>query len=79
MVVRLGDNNMTEELKPCPFCGGRAEIQENLISTPYFDGFLRIICIKCRASPFYEKIKGNKKIEILCKRLIKVWNRRVKE
>lgn len=32
---------MTEELKPCPFCGGEAYLDD--------DGWFQVICENCRA------------------------------
>ena len=35
------------ELKPCPFCGGRAEIKRGKI---YLDDYVQVHCTKCGAS-----------------------------
>ena len=35
------------KLKPCPFCGGQAEIQRCKV---YLDDALRVICTKCGTS-----------------------------
>ena len=56
-----------EELKPCPFCGGKAEIGLNF-------GRVGIACVQCAA---------NMRSEHICKEagydgLIKAWNRRAK-
>lgn len=59
---------MTEELKPCPFCGKEAVIEER-------DDFYRVRCEnfpKCPASictPWFDE-KYN---------VVEMWNRRVKE
>lgn len=34
------------KLKPCPFCGGRAEVQASLL----FKGCYKVICCRCCAS-----------------------------
>ena len=34
------------ELKPCPFCGGEAEIKNTRVGRPYF----AVVCSNCRAS-----------------------------
>lgn len=39
---------MTEELKPCPFCGGVAMISKDMI------GDYRVECYHCFAHTFYE-------------------------
>lgn len=54
------------KLKPCPFCGGEAEI--NMIYGTYFVG-----CSNCHAGiiPIYEEMSLDKKVE--------EWNRRVND
>jgi len=53
-----------EELKPCPFCGGRAEITLSM-------GFRYVDCIKCHCSTMRTFIRESE--------AIKGWNKRVKE
>ena len=61
---------MSEELKPCPFCGGKAELVDYGISGEY-----KVVwCFECgaRTRMFYAEIfRGRKAIE--------EWNRRVKD
>ncbi|MBQ3758701.1 MAG: Lar family restriction alleviation protein [Synergistaceae bacterium] len=37
------------ELKPCPFCGGKAEIRRQLTSTSSIGGFF-VLCLTCLTS-----------------------------
>lgn len=37
---------MTEELKPCPFCGGRVELRRDM------QGFIIIECDSCKTSTY---------------------------
>lgn len=54
-----------EELKKCPFCGGKAKIYK---SFDYVSKY-RVECTKCEmCSPIYNKSEE----------AIEVWNRRVK-
>lgn len=52
-----------EELKPCPFCGGEADIGEN------FDGQWGVFCETCRAVVWGYTKKAS----------IAAWNRRAGE
>ena len=58
---------MSEELKPCPFCGGKARVRE--IRTSVYNPVLRIECEDCHCSigDFYANSHG---------RIEEVWNRR---
>ena len=39
---------MTEELKPCPFCGGEAHmIRDKLTTSPKREIYYRVVCSKC--------------------------------
>ena len=60
---------MKEELLPCPFCGGYAEI------TPYKKNGLKIKCTRC----LIEKRQRVRRysLEWLEEQLIKDWNRRI--
>lgn len=66
VVVDMEENLMTEKLKPCPFCGGKAEfiIYWNLIAKR-FTSVVR--CTKCRANSGEWKQKP---------KAIEAWNRR---
>ncbi len=44
--------NMTEQLKPCPFCGGEPELEGR--SEVYYDN-KRYICSQCHAGSWYSK------------------------
>ena len=55
---------MTEELKPCPFCGSNLIKLENM-------GWPSVYCIKCGA-----KVAGMGYAEDGAKSAIKKWNRR---
>ena len=62
---------MSNDLKPCPFCGNKAEI--------YADddfGFALVSCDKCDVSLCNEDSDIPKVNEL---RVIKKWNRRTKE
>lgn len=45
--------DLTEELKPCPFCGGNAELDRNRhyrnISTGNFGCSVAVYCLDCNA------------------------------
>lgn len=62
---------MTEELKPCPFCGGKAKI----VNIGDCDGsdFYMIVCTKCTTSTSFG-FKSRTKLDV-----IKAWNRRTKK
>lgn len=59
------------ELKPCPFCGGKAVWEENndLIENRLFKAY-KVKCSKCRCSPYPNKYSGDKN------ELAETWNRR---
>ena len=67
---------MTEELKPCPFCGGKAElhlIQMYEGDEPYA---VNIRCPECGVNGAEEwKVDGKD----FKQRAVKKWNKRVKE
>ena len=57
--------NVNEKLKPCPFCGGKAEIMK--IGYPHW-----IYCLKCgaRVHGYVTKTRAGEKASI------EAWNRR---
>ena len=69
-----------EELKPCPFCGGKpfsfAEEQTTVLSEPYTRAVVR--CTNCEARIQYV-IDGYVKPSVAQEKAMKAWNRRVKE
>lgn len=60
----------TQELKPCPFCGGRCDIvRGESVSDAWRHGrFWRVFCTKCQVRQLFHKTK---------KESIKAWNHRV--
>lgn len=64
---------MDEKLKPCPFCGGEAEL-----SFGKFDGkdTSYVVCIKCGSQGEFFFVSPKYASAI---RAIKAWNRRVGE
>ena len=63
---------MAIELKPCPFCGGEANV---FVS---FEGGVFVICMKCqtRTKTLVDFPKYNKPTNAVDK-VIEAWNRRV--
>ena len=64
---------MSEELKPCPFCGEKLRLQNNYYSGPLWkriNNSFRVECPKCNAST-YEFTTAEQAIE--------AWNRRANE
>ena len=60
---------MTKNLKPCPFCGGKAAVHELETRTSSIGGYY-VICTKCLTSS-----NNYSTPEIAAER----WNRRVKD
>ena len=59
------------ELKPCPFCGGKARLQRKAKKHGFY-----VICIECYCStPYYQYIFTSE--EELRNTAIETWNRRV--
>lgn len=73
---------MIEELKPCPFCGGKAEIAFS--GDPWKGGYIVARCKTCRAAAGSQYYRGEP-IEIDLEETIgaeyaaEAWNRRVNE
>lgn len=60
------------ELKPCPFCGGKAQKRKDLIGSTKLNEYYYVRCDKCRcSSPSFQK-------DDFCK-AVKAWNRRSNE
>jgi hypothetical protein len=60
------------ELKPCPFCGGKAKIKASVTTLG-----AKARCDKCNVE-MRKNYKGNKRIEnILMELIAEDWNRRV--
>jgi len=55
---------METELKPCPFCGGKAKLKCEMSMNFWF----RICCIKCEATTRHFLIEED---------VYKAWNRRI--
>lgn len=62
---------MKKELKPCPFCGGKAKITDT--NTEDKQHFYYIQCTKCGAAACFGNESETKKDAI------KAWNRRINE
>lgn len=67
-----------DELKPCPFCGGKAKII-NYIDSRFFPTVNKayVKCIKCHSSGDVFKQKNNS-IDYI-EEAIEAWNRRVED
>ena len=65
--MAMGDE---DELKPCPFCGGKASL--------FVDGGVRVICTKCHASTqeLRDAITRSGVAGNATKAVIEDWNRR---
>ena len=70
------------ELKPCPFCGGKAEIKRCKV---YLDDALQVRCTECGANqpkqiPNHRLYSGGKEIflteAMVIERITNRWNRR---
>ena len=62
---------MTEELKPCPFCGGKVDLIPNINTAG--KNLFNIYCVRCD----YEF--AHFCVDSSMKSLIEKWNRRVTE
>lgn len=64
---------MCEELKPCPFCGGKAVVHVN-------DG-VRVMCTECGAKTKYlvDGYSQGRPTGSAINSVVKVWNRRVND
>ena len=57
---------MSEQLKPCPFCGGKVKMVNGIIART-----IVFICEKCGADVMFFGAEKNKD------KAVKAWNRRV--
>ena len=60
---------MTENLKPCPFCGGEAKSKSS-VDVFGHEGFFSVLCRKCYARTGYYETEAE---------VIEAWNRRANE
>lgn len=58
---------MSEELKPCPFCGGVVRLNVG------FAGSKSIVCDRCGAEVFFRSLL---RPHLVCDKPIEHWNRR---
>lgn len=72
------------KIKPCPFCGGKAELDAyectTTISEPFY--LARVFCTACfaRGVGFERKITNLADVKALCESdAIEFWNRRAKD
>jgi len=68
---------MTEELKPCPFCGGKAELTErhNEGYSVYGRFWYTVECIECGTRFFdREEFDSDGKLKFPAKECISKWN-----
>lgn len=54
---------MPNELKPCPFCGGKVELKMNCYCQ------CRVVCTRCECSCWVGDSRNEKSV-------VKAWNRR---
>ena len=83
MVLGQGGEEVSEtKLKPCPFCGGKAEIKRCNV---YLDDALQVRCTECGTSqpkeiPNHRLYTGGKEIflteAMLIEKITNRWNRR---
>ena len=69
---------MTDELKPCPFCGGGKDRSWHIsVQEPYTDVFVATARHVCPVSEIEIKfyVKGNSRDDVR-KKIIEEWNRR---
>ena len=79
MISLWNDENIDSALKPCPFCGGEAELKDGIFSVcGDYQNIVYIKCKDCEAMvrvPYKDATKLNH-YKTECKSL---WNKRVKE
>jgi Lar family restriction alleviation protein len=69
---------MGDELKPCPFCGGKAKVGSRPEDWGRYDAKYRIECEKCEASSGWYNTRYSENLEenFYKKRAIEAWNKR---
>lgn len=70
-----------DELKPCPFCGGKAGVEAygDSAFSYLIDGWVSVKCIECEAEsqPHYVGFVSKEESEAIVQKSITEWNRRV--
>ena len=67
-------SNMNEQLKPCPFCGGKAHIRNDRYA--YYETVC-VLCEDCGAQSVRKISDGYYGKHCLYKEIVELWNRRV--
>lgn len=77
------------DLKPCPFCGGEAELLRTKCTAPYLDELVKefsVMCRRCatRTASYVGKYDFDRNHILLCtkdgrKEAIDAWNRRAND
>ena len=70
------NSNMNEQLKPCPFCGGKAHIRNDIYT--YYETVC-VSCEGCGAQSIRKISNGYYGKHCSYKEIAELWNRRVKE
>ncbi len=68
---------MNEELKPCPFCGGKAQKNSYPLDYPNWNTGARVYCLSCGAE--IEVLGNINTVKEDQEKVVKLWNRRVTE
>ena len=68
------NSNMNEQLKPCPFCGGKAHIRND--GYTYYETVC-VSCEDCGAQSIRKISDGHYGKHCLYKEIAELWNRRV--
>lgn len=69
------------ELKPCPFCNGRADllviVNPHIKSAIYYDFY--VSCDDCGGQGYNAEVAHNSDIREAIKEAVEAWNKRVEE